>query len=88
MWNDDVMAGSLLGGTGQTTPGIGQEITYMFIISVIYTTILVLIEYGYMKKLLNTILKQKDLTFKNESDDIDVQNETNRVQTLIQTGTI
>ncbi|OXA58482.1 ATP-binding cassette sub-family A member 3 [Folsomia candida] len=67
-------------------PKIGQELTYMFIMGCIYFVVLVLIEFGWMKQILNIIWKQADINFIMNSNDEDVQVETDRVKDMILRG--
>ncbi|OXA45953.1 ATP-binding cassette sub-family A member 3 [Folsomia candida] len=67
-------------------PGIGQELIFMGLMAVIYTSILMLVEYGWMKRLLNKVWKQNAMDFISNTVDNDVLEENARVKSLIERG--
>ena len=73
-------------GSDHEVPGIGQELLYLFIIGIVYLVVLVLIEFGVVKRLLSTIFKTNSSVFRGVVDDEDVKAETGRVQDMVTSG--
>ena len=73
-------------GSDYEVPGIGQELLYLFIIGIVYLVMLVLIEFGVVKRLLSTIFRKNSSVCRGVVDDEDVKAETGRVQDMVTSG--
>jgi hypothetical protein len=76
----------LAGGSGSEVPGIGQELMYMFLLGILYQVLLIIFEYGLIKRVLGMIFQTKNTAFQNGTDDEDVLLESERVTELVRTG--
>lgn len=56
----------------------------MAIMSCIYFTLLMLVEYGWVKRLLNKVWKVESINFSTHANDTDVQAEVDRVNSMVQ----
>lgn len=67
-------------------PGIGQELMWLFLVGIMYLFILVLVEFGIIKRILSVIFNSKSSGFRGVVDDADVKEETTRVQDMVTSG--
>jgi len=67
-------------------PGIGQELLYMFLLGIFYQVLLIVLEYGWIKRLLGLVFRTGDLAFQTNTQDEDVLQEAQRVSGLVKSG--
>jgi len=77
-----------LGGIGkeESVPGIGQELFYLFLLGLGFQVILILLEYGFVQRVLAMVFKTKSSAFHSNSQDEDVEVEAKRVHDLVNKG--
>jgi hypothetical protein len=67
-------------------PGNGQELFYLFLVGIMYQSILVIIEFGLVGRVVAAVFKTNLKAFSNNVLDDDVRIEEERVYTMVQTG--
>jgi len=72
--------------TQDPLPGLAQELLYMFLIGILYTSLLFLIEFGLISKIRTKLEKKSPAAFNIYAADEDVREEACRVQSLLAEG--
>jgi predicted subunit of tRNA(5-methylaminomethyl-2-thiouridylate) methyltransferase len=66
--------------------GIGQELLYLFLIGIMYQSVLVIVEFGLVRKVVAAVFKTNLRAFSNNVLDDDARIEEERVYSMVQTS--